>query len=298
MTTTTPLADIGAAIAAAAETTGEAVVGLGRGWGSAGSGFITGRGEVLTNAHNLRHEEVTVTFADGSQHAGHVRAADPDLDLAVISVPTGERPAVNWADGEAAGIGTPVLALANPGGRGLRATHGFISSAAGARRGPRGRRIAGAIEHTAPLPRGSSGGPLLDLDGRLLGINALRTDGGLILAIPADEALHERVRALARGETPPRFRLGIAVVPPRAARRLRSAVGLPPADGILIRFVQEDGPASRAGLERGDVILAAGETPTPTLEALLGALDAAADQQRIELRVLRGADERQVTVVA
>src|SRR5581483_11219675 len=83
-------------------------------------------------------------------------------------------------------IGRAVLALANPGGRGLRVTPGFVSSASRGFRGPRGRRITGAIEHTAPLPRGSSGGPLVDLEGRLLGINSIRVDGGLILAIPAD----------------------------------------------------------------------------------------------------------------
>ena len=95
-------------------------------------------------------------------------------------------------------IGTPVVALANPGGRGLRATLGFVASAGRSFRGPRGRRIGGAIEHTAPLPRGSVGGPLVDLDGRLLGINAMRLDGGLILAVPATARGPRPRRALAR----------------------------------------------------------------------------------------------------
>ena len=87
----------------------------------------------------------------------------------------------------------PCVALANPGGRGLRATLGFVSSGGRSFRGPRGRRIRGAIEHTAPLPRGSSGGPLVDPDGNLLGINSIRLDGGLILAVPAGAAVKERV---------------------------------------------------------------------------------------------------------
>ena len=153
--------------------------------------------------------------------------------------------------GRRAAIGRSVLALANPAGRGLRVTPGFVSSTARSFRGPRGRRIAGAIEHTAPLPRGSSGGPLVDTDGRLLGINSVRVDGGLILALPADEALRERVEALGRGEAPKRVRLGVAIAPPRVARRLRRAVGLPERDGVLVRAVEEGerrpiGPASSA----------------------------------------------------
>src|SRR5258708_32979303 len=185
------LQELEQSVQAAAGRVGPAVVGLGRGWG-VGSGVVIGAGRVLTNAHNLRHggEEVTVTFADGRRASGRVAGSDSDLDVAVIKVDTGDVEPVEWepaADGQP--VGRPVLALANPGGRGLRVTPGFVSSAARSFRGPRGRRIAGAIEHTAPLPRGSSGGPLTDLEGRLVGLNTVRADGGLILAIPADASL-------------------------------------------------------------------------------------------------------------
>src|SRR5919205_946323 len=102
-----------------------------------------------------------------------------------------------WGDPSELDLGTVVLALANPGGRGLRTTLGFVSATGRSFRGPRGRRIRGSIEHTAPLPRGSSGGPLVDTDGRLLGLNSVRREGGLILAVPADERLARRVEALA-----------------------------------------------------------------------------------------------------
>ena len=161
------------AIAATAQRVGPSVVGLGRGWGL-GSGVVIGDGPVLTNAHNARREQVTVVFADGRRETGEWAAADPDLDLAVISVDTGDAPPVAWEPGDAPGIGTAVLALANPGGRGLRTTLGFVASEGRSFRGPRGRRIAGAIEHSAPLPRGSSGGPLVDDEGRLLGLVCLK----------------------------------------------------------------------------------------------------------------------------
>ena len=188
-------------IAGAAESVGPSVVGLGRGWGH-GSGVVIADGQVLTSAHNLRREEVTVSFHDGRRERAELVGSDPDLDLAVLAVDTGDAPAVRWEPAEAPGIGAPVVALANPGGRGLRATLGFVSSGERSFRGPRGRRVHGAIEHTAPLPRGSSGGPLVDPDGNLLGLNSLRLDGGLILAVPASAAVKERALLLARGEAP------------------------------------------------------------------------------------------------
>ncbi|MDQ6608034.1 MAG: S1C family serine protease [Actinomycetota bacterium] len=290
------LEEIEASVQSAAERTGPAVVGLGRGWG-VGSGVVIAPGQVLTNAHNLRHDEVTVSFADGRREDGRVAGSDPDLDVAVIGVPTGEAEPLELApDSAEVPIGRAILALGNPGGRGLRVTPGFVSATARSFRGPRGRRIAGAIEHTAPLPRGSSGGPLVDAEGRLLGINTVRVDGGLILAIPADGALRQRIEALGRGEAPTRARLGVAIAPPRVARRLRRAVGLPERDGVLVRAVEEESPAQAAGLQRGDLIVAVGERQIDRVDVLYEALDAARASGRLELTILRGIDERTVSV--
>jgi serine protease Do len=284
------------AIAGVAEGVGPSVVGLGRGWGH-GSGVVIGDGRVLTNAHNLRRDQVTVVFADGRRATGEVAAADPDLDLAVVAVDTGDAPAVTWEPGDAPAIGAPVLAVANPGGRGLRVTLGFVSSEGRSFRGPRGRRIGGAIEHTAPLPRGSSGGPLVDVEGRLLGLNALRLDGGLILAVPATAAVKERASRLARGEAPASPRLGVAVAPPRVARRMRRAVGLPERDGLLVRAVEDGSPAARAGIERGDLLVRAGDRALDGVDALYESLDAVPKEGgTIELTIVRGTDERPVAV--
>jgi serine protease Do len=280
------------AIAGAAERVGPSVVGLGRGWGL-GSGVVIGEGRVLTNAHNVRREQVTVVFADGRRETGEWTAADPDLDLALISVDTGTVTPVDWEPGETPGIGAPVLALANPGGRGLRTTLGFVSSAGRSFRGPRGRRVAGAIEHTAALPRGSSGGPLVDVEGRLLGLNAVRLDGGLIVAVPASAAVKERVEGLARGEAPATPRLGVAIAPARAARRMRRAVGLPERPGLLVRAVEDGSPADAAGIEAGDLLAAANGTELATIDLLYEALDAGGT---LELTVVRGAEERTVKV--
>jgi S1-C subfamily serine protease len=290
------LEELEASVQAAWERTGPAVVGIGRGWGG-GSGVVFAPGRVLTNAHNLRHDEVTVVFGDGRRESGRVAASDPDLDLAVIDVDTADIEPVEWSQSNGAPpVGRAVLALGNPGGRGLRVTPGFVSSTARAFRGPRGRRVSGAIEHTAPLPRGSSGGPLIDTEGHLLGINSVRVDPGLILAIPADSSVRDRVHALGRGEHPKSARLGVAIAPPRVARRLRRAVGLPERDGILIRAVEDGSAAERAGLERGDLIVAAGGNDVDRIDTLYEALDRARGEGTLDLLIVRGAEERSVKV--
>src|SRR5216683_2558862 len=277
-----------------AEGAGSSVVGIGQRWG-VGSGIVLAEGRVLTNAHNVRGDQVTVTFPDGRTAEGNVAGQDIDGDLAVIEVDTGGAPALAWADGASAAIGTPVFALSNPGGRGLRVTFGFVSGVDRAFRGPRGRRITGSLEHTAQLLPGSSGGPVLDAEGRLLGINTSRLGEGFYLAIPADAALRGRVEALGRGESAAPPRLGISIAPGHVARRLRRAVGLPDRDGLLVREVTEDSPAARAGLAGGDLIVTAGGQPANTVDDLFDALQAARGGS-IELVVVRGAEERTIQV--
>jgi serine protease Do len=289
------LQELQQAVADAAERVGPAVTGLGRGWGR-GSGVITAPGVVLTNAHVLRGEEVAVSFADGRTEHGRVTGADADLDLAAIAVDTGDTEPVAWEPArlDAVAVGEPVFALANPGGRGLRTTFGLVSATGRSFRGPRGRRIGGSIEHTAPLPRGSSGGPLVDAEGGLLGLNSIRVEGGLILALPADAAMRRRADALAAGTGASRPRLGIALAPPRAARRMRAAVGLPERDGMLVRGVEDDSPAGRAGLERGDLIVSAAGRPLTSVDDLFDALETGGT---LTLGVVRGTEERDVDVI-
>jgi serine protease Do len=290
----TVLDEIQAGIRQLAEGAGPSVVGIGQRWG-VGSGVVFGEGRVLTNAHNVRGDRVTVTFADGRTAEGSVAGHDIDADLAVIDVDTGGAPALPWAADGAPGVGTPVFALANPGGRGLRVTFGFVSGIERTFRGPRGRRITGSLEHTAPLLPGSSGGPVLDAGGQLLGINTNRLGEGFYLAIPADETLRGRADALARGESAASPRLGVTIAPGHVARRLRRAVGLPETEGVLIREVAEDSPAARAGLAQGDLIVAAGGRPVGGADDLFDALQAA-QGGTIELKLVRGTDERTLQV--
>jgi serine protease Do len=277
------------------EGVGPSVVGVGQRW-AVGSGVIMETGKVLTNAHNLRGDAVDVTFHDGATQRGEVLGADVDGDLGVVAVETGARePLQSSGAAGSLAVGAPVFALSNPGGRGLRVSFGFVSGTERSFRGPRGRRISGGIEHTAPLLPGSSGGPIVDVSGGLLGINTNRLGEGFYLALPADEDLRARAAALGRGEAPSRPRLGVGVAPAEMARRLRRAVGLPEADGLLVRQVEEDGPAARAGVAEGDLIVEVDGRAVAEADDLHDALGVAR-AGAVTLTVIRGTEARSVSV--
>jgi serine protease Do len=284
--------ELQSAVVTVAERVGPSIVGIGR--GSRGSGVVIADGTVLTNAHNLRGDEVTVTFADGRRTRGSVTAVDADGDLAVIAVDTTGATPLDWSGDAAPTIGTAVFGAAASHGGGTRVTFGFVSSVARAFRGPGGRRIDGSVEHTAPLAPGSSGGALVDGAGRLVGLNTNRIGEGFYLALPADAALKARVDALSRGETPSRERLGVAIAPSHVARRLRRSVGLPDRDGVLVRGVEDGSPAAAAGIEAGDLIVEAGGTPVTDADDLFAALGTVTAPY--EVKLVRGAEDRTVTV--
>jgi serine protease Do len=277
-------------IATTAEKIGPSVVSIGR--RHRGGGVVVDDGRILTNAHNIRGDEVTVTFADGRAERGPVAGVDIDGDLAVVTVPTGGAPAIAWSPDNAT-LGGLVLGVAAPAGGGTRVTLGYVSAIQRTFRGPGGRRIGGSIEHTAPLAPGSSGSPLVDAKGRLLGLNTNRIGEGFYLAIAADAALRTRIDALGRGEAPARRRLGVAVAPAHVARRLRRAVGLPPVDGLLVRDVEAGSLADAAGVREGDVLTAVAGRPIADPDDLLDAL--AELEPPFELTIVRGADEVTVT---
>jgi serine protease Do len=286
----TSLVEFSDAVAEVIATAAPSVVGVGR----AGSGVVVADGLVVTNAHNLRGE-VAVSFEDGRVATATVAGADVDGDLAVLSVDTAGAPALAWSQ-NAPALGHVVIGLSRPGGRSLRAGAGFISGLGISFRGPGGSTVTGALEHGAPLVPGSSGGPLVDSAGQLVGINTHREGEGFYLALPVGADLKERVDALARGEVPRRVRLGVALAPPKVARRLRHAVGLPDRDGLLVHAVEPDGPADRAGVRRGDLIISVSGRPVATAEELAALLRSIDEAGAVDLVVVRGVDEVSIAV--
>lgn len=294
MATTTITSNFRDAARAALAATDRSVVRIGRAPGR-GCGIVVGDGFVLTNAHNLRDRTTEVTFADGRALQAEVSGVDPDGDLVVLSVDTGDAPALAWTD-EPAEPGDVVFAVGRSDDGGARITYGLVSGAERAFRGPRGRQITGSLEHTAPLARGSSGSPIVDEHGLVVGLNTARLADGFYLALPADSALRERVDALVRGESAQRLVLGVGLAPSEVAHQLRASVGLPPLAGLLVRAVAADSPAATAGIKIGDLLVASGDQALATVDDLHQSLDAARAAGTLALSVVRGADEHEVEV--
>ncbi len=203
------------------------------------SGVVVAQDRVVV-LRQARPGPVEVAVAGQSPQAGEPVGSDRRRGLAVLAAPTGDVAAAPWADAPPH-IGDAVFALANPGGTGLRATEGRVSSEPLTVRGRHGGPVEGVIEHTAPLPRGANGGPLVDSAGALLGLNVLRSDPGLILALPA-AVVRPVVERILGGREQDRH-LGVALAPRRASRKMRAAVGLPERDGLIVRGVEQRRPS-------------------------------------------------------
>jgi serine protease Do len=268
---------------------GASVVSFGRG-ARRGTGFLIAPDRVLTLAYRLRDETVETLTSDGKRHDARVLGVDRDLGIAVLETDAGEIPAIRWAT-EAPRLGDPVFALGDPGG-GLRLTAGNVSAESLTVRSRQGRPLE-LIEHTAPLPRGSGGGPLVNPSGAVVGVNALRGDAGFLLALPA-RAVQSAVERVVEGREP--VRLGVALASPGASRRMRRAVGLPDHDGLLVQAVEEGSAADRAGLRRGDLLVSVGGAALATIEDLHAALAANAGVPEVGLGVMRATERLQLSV--
>ncbi len=222
-----------------------------------GSGFIIDpTGYVVTNNHVVANaDKVTVVFQDDSKHPAKVIGRDPKTDLALLKIETKEPlPYVGWGDSNAAQIGDWVLAVGNPFGLGGTVSSGIISA--------RSRDIhAGPyddfLQIDASINRGNSGGPTFDLKGNVIGVNTAiySPNGGSVgiaFAIPSSLAkpVIDQLREHGKVE---RGWLGVQIqeVTPEIAKSL----GLPKAAGALVADASEDGPAAKAGIKQGDVIL-------------------------------------------
>ena len=279
---------------AALATAAPSVVRVGRAPGR-GCGVIVAEGHVLTNAHNLRDRTTEVTFGDGRAEQGRIAAIDPDGDLVVLEVDTSGAPPAAWAEA-AAQPGDVVFAIGRSADGGPRITSGMVSGVDRSFRGPRGRRITGSLEHTAPLARGSSGSPLVDGSGHVLGINTARLADGFYLALPANDDLRSRVDALLRGESVHRLVLGVGLAPADVSRQLRASVGLADREGLLVRSVAPESAADRVGVKVGDLITSADGSDVTTVDHLHDVLDRARPSARTTLHLVRGTEELDVEV--
>jgi serine protease Do len=234
-----------------------------------GSGFIIQPdGIILTNAHVVEGAtRVTVQLTDRREYTAKVIGEDKTADVAVIKIPADNLPTVNLGDSNSLQVGQWVLAIGAPFGFENSATAGIVSA--------KGRTLPDSgyvpfIQTDVPINPGNSGGPLFNMQGRVVGINSQiysRTGGymGVSFSIPINVAMEVAHQLMTTGRVE-RGKLGVVIQ--NVDQGLADSFGLPEPEGALVSSVEQGGPASRAGIQPGDVILALNGAPVQTSSQL------------------------------
>ncbi len=238
---------------------------------SLGSGVIVApEGYVLTNQHVVDGaDDIELVLADGREMRATIKGSDPESDLAVLKVDARDLPAITFGSMDGLQVGDIVLAIGNPFGFGNTVTAGIVSALGRNHLGV--NRFEDFIQTDAPINPGNSGGALVDTAGNLVGINSTifsQSGGsmGIGFAIPVSLARDVLSQIIATGEV---TRGWLGVEPQAITPEAAQALALTRNDGVLVRALQRDGPADRAGVKPSDVILAIGNKPTPDVPQLL-----------------------------
>jgi serine protease Do len=263
---------------------------------SLGSGVIVSAdGVILTNNHVVEHaDKVRVALHDGREVEAKVVGSDPPSDVAVLRVQAKDLPAIAVADSSKIRVGDLVLAIGNPFGIGQTVTMGIISAVGRANMGI--TDYEDFIQTDAAINPGNSGGALVDMQGKLFGLNTAivsQSGGyqGIGFAIPSAMAVQVE-NAILHGGKVTRGWLGVAIQD--LGEDLAHSLELQPHHGVVVSDVTPDSPAARAGIERGDVIVAVDGSPTTTSAQLRNLIALAGKGKRVKLDVERAGKQRAV----
>jgi len=265
-----------------------------------GSGVIvTPDGFALTNHHVVGGAvEIQATLSDGRTLPVEVVGTDPHTDLAVVRLQTDGLPYAPVGDSSRLKVGQLVVAIGNPLGFQTTVTAGVVSALNRAFRTQSGRLIENIIQTDAALNPGSSGGPLVNSAGEVVGIATAIIAGaqGLCFAIPSTAAQRVLAQIITKGYVSHGY-LGMMVAPFRFSPAEKRALHLPQNEGIQVVELLPGHPAHRAGLLPGDVILSIGGESMTTVEDLLRFLDEHPTRQPYPIIVLRDSRKLRLTVV-
>lgn len=255
------------------------------------SGFIVSAdGYILTNNHVVKDAgQINVVLNDGKEFSAKVIGQDPNTDVAVIKIDAQDLPHLNLGNSDQIEVGQWVVAIGNPLGLQASLTVGVVSA--------KGRnnldiaRIEDFIQTDAAINRGNSGGPLLDLNGEVVGINTAIVSNmgsggymGIGFAIPSNMANHVMQELIDNGSVTRGF---LGVVLQSIDQDLANAFELNKVEGALIAEVQKDSPASHAGVEQGDIVIQYNDHPVTNIASLRNAVALMKPGTKITLIVLR-----------
>ena len=277
-------------MAAAVEKAGRSTVSIDARNHVPGSGIVwSAEGEIITADHILqRDDNINVTLSDGSTHTAAIVGRDPGSDLALLKVAaTGLIPA-EW--GETPKVGNLAFAVGRPGD--LQASVGIVSAVGGPVHGRR-RQIEAYIQTDVIMYPGFSGGPLVDASGRVMGINssALGRDASLALPLSAVKPVVEAIKMHGRVK---RGFLGVHTQPVRLAANL--AQSLKQETGLMVIGTENDGPAAKAGLMQGDVLVGLGDQALIDIDDLQAALGPGAVGKALKAKLVRGGEVKEINV--
>jgi len=270
--------------------------GQGRGRGdegglAGGSGVIvTPDGYALTNSHVVHGSSgIEATLADGRTMLADLVGDDPASDLALLRLGAeGHLPCAHLGDSNALRVGDYAIAVGSPYGLSFTVTSGIVSALGRTLRGAQGRAIEGVIQTDAPLNPGNSGGPLLDSEGRVVGINTavFMPAQGLCFAIPSNTATFVIGEFLRHGRVR-RAWLGLGVEEVLLPARVVSVNELGHARGVAVRGVEAGSPAAAAGLIAGDILVGLDGKSVQSVADLHRLLDGESLGRELELVILR-----------
>jgi Do/DeqQ family serine protease len=268
---------------------------------SLGSGVVVSpEGYILTNHHVVEAaDEIEVALADGKKLKARAVGSDPETDIAVLKVEGNALPAITFGDADALRVGDVVLAIGNPFGVGQTVTMGIVSAL--------GRNQLGIntfenfIQTDAAINPGNSGGALIDAAGNLVGINTAifspsgRSGGslGIGFAIPASSAKQIMEQIIQTGSV---TRGWIGVEAQEITPEIAESFSLSSVNGVLIAGVLRGGPADRAGLKPGDILLSIQGKPVTDPNSMLNLVAALVPSKPASLKLRRGSKDLEVQV--
>ena len=289
-----PLEQLSDALAAVVERTAPAVVRVeGRRRGAA-SGVAWSEDVVVTTHHALEwDEDISVGLPEGKAGKAFLAGRDPGTDLAALRVPDARLVPANWSDVDGLKVGHLVLSVSRP-GRTAQARMGVVAALADGWRTPSGGKVDRYLQTDLPLHPGFSGSALVDVTGRVRGLNTAGLLRGTATAMPVATVRRVVESLLAHGQVR-RGYLGIGAQPVRLPAGTSQDADQTAA--LLVLSVQADSPASRAGLMLGDVLMALDGHPLAHPADLLPLLDEDRIGATSRARVLRGGETREVEIV-
>lgn len=267
--------------------------------GALGSGFVVSEdGYIVTNNHVVSNaDEIFVKFSDGREYKTKLIGTSPEVDIAVLKIEANEKfKPLEFSDSDKIEIGQWSIAFGNPMGLNDSMTVGVISAAGRSSLGI--EEIENFIQTDAAINQGNSGGPLIDINGKVIGVNTaiLSTSGGSVglgFAIPSNLASVVKDSIIATGKFEKPY---IGVYLNNLDSEKIKALNIKSTNGVLIAKVVADGPAARAGIQANDVIVAVNGKAVNSAGAFIGELAAKKVGESVELSVIRNSQTAKIRV--